>query len=329
MINEDWEDIDLRSVESLIDADVTEGKTMEFKRQLSPDTTGHKAKFLGEVTSFANDRGGDLVIGLVEEEGAATTIWPMDIADPDAIKDRWANIIQNKTDPPLSSSLVEIKTIEVRQGATDRLNENANSTGFILLVRTESSWRSPHRERYNNRFYGRSASGKMELDTGAVRREMLQGQETADRVHRFRNGRAGDIQVDEGSLRLVEEPLLLLHTIPSDAFVPTGGIDPKAASEERDVPRILASPNRSLVSATRYMADGYLKSTTPNDEGRFRGYTSIFRSGIIETVSNTAAAPESDRLDDRDGFYISSMSARSALENYLPETVQFLNDGTV
>lgn len=57
MINEDWEGIGLQSVESLIDADVTEGKTMEFKRQLSPDTTSHKAKFLGEVTSFANDRG--------------------------------------------------------------------------------------------------------------------------------------------------------------------------------------------------------------------------------------------------------------------------------
>jgi YD repeat-containing protein len=126
---------------------------------------------------------------------------------------------------------------------------------------------------------------------------------------------------------LTEAPLLVLHTIPSDAFAPGGGIDPKDVSHDSDDrPRLLVSTDRRRVRATRYTADGYLKSTTWKDNGRVSAYTLPFRSGIIEAASDTVVAPESDRFEERDGFYVHSGSARSAFENYLPQTIEFQKD---
>jgi len=327
VIEENWDEIDLTSIESLIEADASEGKTLEFKRELSPDDNGHKRKFLGEVTSLANDRRGDLVVGVVDQRGAATAIWPMTTSDPDQFKDRWVNITQNKTDPTLSSGLVDIKLVEVHEDESKLVDKNGNDSGWLLVARIQSSWRAPHREDYDSRFYGRSASGKMELDAGAIRQEMLQGQEIADRAQRFRTDRVGNIRVDEGALRLTEAPLLVLHTIPSDAFAPGGGIDPKDVNNDSDDrPRLLVSTDRRRVRATRYTADGYLKSTTWKDNGRVSAYTLPFRSGIIEAASDTVVAPESDRFEERDGFYVHSGSARSAFENYLPQTIEFQKD---
>lgn len=327
MIEEGWDEITLSTIETLIKTDTREGKTLEFKRELSADKIGHKAKFVGEITSFANDQGGDLVVGIVDKKGTATALWPVELNDPDQTVDQWVNVIKNKTDPPLSQHLVDIKVIDVKQGDSECIDPNGNNKGEVLVVRVRPSWRSPHRETYNDRFYERSASGKSELDTGSIRRAMLQGQEVVDRARRFRDDRLGSIQVEEGPLRMVaHEPLLVLHSIPSDGFAPGGGIDLEAATSRSKTPPVLLDSDRIHTGTyNRYTADGYLTARRDRESNQTRVYTLTFRSGIVEAVSSVATTLERDERN-KGKQYINSQVTRSALENHLPRSVEFLID---
>ena len=57
--------------ELLIDPKTAEGLTIEYKR-ICPDTSDNaKAQFLADIVSFANSRGGDLLIGVAGRDLAA------------------------------------------------------------------------------------------------------------------------------------------------------------------------------------------------------------------------------------------------------------------
>ena len=64
MINKRIEDIRERDLQELIDNNVLEGKTIEYKRELPGTSDTNKKEFLADVTSFANTSGGDLIYGV-------------------------------------------------------------------------------------------------------------------------------------------------------------------------------------------------------------------------------------------------------------------------
>ena len=59
---------DKSDLQNLIDHQVREGKVIEYKRDLYGNTDSEKKEFLADVSSFANTVGGDLIIGMDEEE---------------------------------------------------------------------------------------------------------------------------------------------------------------------------------------------------------------------------------------------------------------------
>lgn len=49
---------------ALISNAVSEGRTIDYKRELPGNSDGEKKEFLADVSSFANTSGGDLIFGL-------------------------------------------------------------------------------------------------------------------------------------------------------------------------------------------------------------------------------------------------------------------------
>lgn len=322
MFSEDWDDISIDTVIRAIENEYAEGKQLEFKRQQNPEDRGHKQTTVGEVVSFANAAGGDLVIGLADEDGVASSLWPVAYDDIDEVVLQWVDIIKRNTDPELPQHLVDIQALEVTEEHQEFVHDRSPSNfGQVLVLRVQRSWRAPHRETLKHHFYERSAGGKTPLDTGAIRQAMLRGEVVLERAQEFRDDRLSAIQADDVAVPLLQSPKVVLHVVPTNAFSIEGTLNPSSAqpqhgSEDTAIPKAL-HPSGILPAYSRFTEDGFLMGSRYEQyENRFGGYTLTFRSGVIEAVT-TSSVPN-------DGEYVNSNHVRNCLQAALPTYIEFL-----
>lgn len=77
MLPSDIEEITADHIASLLDNKVSERKVLEYKEELPQASDGAKKEFLGDVSSFANSSGGDIIYGIRDERdgtGKATGV---------------------------------------------------------------------------------------------------------------------------------------------------------------------------------------------------------------------------------------------------------------
>jgi hypothetical protein len=326
MLTNDWENLSVEDLTIAIEDGYSEGKQLEFKRQQDPSNPGHKQTTVGEIVSFANGSGGDLVVGISDYEGSASGLWPTKYDDTDDIILRWTNIIKRNTDPEVPQHLIDVKPIAVTEEQREFVDEECpHTTGHMLVFRIGRSWRSPHRETMKNNFYERSAGGKTPLDTGALRRAMLQSELIVERGREFRDDRLAAIAADEVSFPLVRFPKVVIHIVPSNAFGADGLLHPSAAQararsdSEQSVPPLL-HPRGYTGGLTRYTEDGFLRGQKLGQgQDKFGAYTLTFRSGVIEALTAFS-------YQDEPTEYILSSHVRNCLEASLPTYIQFLSE---
>ena len=95
MIPKPIDDILIADLQALVDDGVRENKTIEYKRELPGNADSDKVRFLAAVSSFANTSGGDLIIGMVAEDGEPTAVPGADVPNLDAATLRLDHIIAN------------------------------------------------------------------------------------------------------------------------------------------------------------------------------------------------------------------------------------------
>lgn len=71
MIQRALEQIPKEDIESLVNAKVSEKRTLDYKQHWLDNSSESKREFLYDVSSFANALGGDLVFGIEDERDAA------------------------------------------------------------------------------------------------------------------------------------------------------------------------------------------------------------------------------------------------------------------
>ena len=324
MIRRDLDEISEEDLNRLIRNGRKENKRLEFKALLDLDgKQKHKHHLVQEVSGFANEEGGDLVVGIGEgNDGEAEKLIGMDLSSVDDTKERWGNILRDNIEPPIPSNLLDMGDVEFQ-------NVNGKDRHGII-VRTEASWRAPHRETLTHRFYGRSPSGKQELDMGEIRDQFLETERFTERIKSFRDERIEAIIGNQVPMPLVDEPLFVLHLIPANAFVGGAVLDPKAADSSREDsgvhPQLLSNHPRGRY--TRYNADGYIMATTLDIENEkvAKQYVQTFRSGPIESVTDYGFVPSDAEGSRFDYSYIFTDDLRDRFIARLSEYVEFLDE---
>ena len=146
MIPKPIDDIELDNLRDLKDGERLEDRTIEYKSQLPTNAESQKIPFLLKpVCSFANTDGGDLLFGVLEENGIPKDICGVNLGNPDAEKLRLEHAIQNGIEP-------QVRGIKI--GLTKILSDN-----YVLTVRIPKSWTAPHRVKSNSKFYARNSAG--------------------------------------------------------------------------------------------------------------------------------------------------------------------------
>lgn len=281
-----------QDIQALIDTQIAEQKTLEYKQILPGRTDSDKKEFLADVSSFANAAGGNLLYGIEEQAGLPTKIAGIQLDDVDACKLRLEDMLRAGIDPRLPH--VEIHPVALASGH------------YILILHIQKSWRSPHRVVFqrHGHFYSRSSAGKFQLDVTELRTAFELAGTTAERIRDFRTERLSRINTGEETPALLDEqaPKLVLHMIPSSAFNSSVAVDIKVLNDYSnwDFMRPLVVSDILPDTFLRFNLDGIARSAqwirnAAAPVALPAGYVQVFRNGIVEVVDVTILGINGDK----------------------------------
>lgn len=283
-------------LQQLIDDQVAEGRSLDYKETLPQDTDDGKREFRFDVASFANAIGGLIIFGVRERKGTGLPekVVPLKI-NPDSESLRLENILRAHIDPRILGFQIHFITVE---------------DGYVGLVRVPRSWQGLHLVKHNDsyRFYSRHSKGKYILDAAEIRSGFVAAQEGYERLKRFRYERLAKVIANEGPYPLEDGPKAVLHVIPISATDPTIEFDLGPVCEQLSFPPI----NGRSGWGNEHNYDGFVKPVrlAGNETSN---YLQFFRSGIIEEAFC--------RIHDRDRKLIGGLWSErmciSALANAL------------
>lgn len=257
-------------VRALIDNEVQEGKTIDYKRDLPGTSDSAKKEFLFDVSSFANASGGHLVYGVEEQGGIPTQIRALSVSNTDAELRRLQGMILEGVDPRIP-------------GLEPRFVPVADSK-YVLIIHVPKSWNPPHMVtlQRTNKFYTRNSAGKHLLDVSELRGLFAMSSSITEQVRRFRAERVGRVIADETPVALGAVPRIALHLLPLQALSSTSRIHLRLA--EKELGHLLV-PLGAGGYNTRVNLDGLLHYTGASfGRSGSEGYLQLYHNGIIEIV---------------------------------------------
>jgi hypothetical protein len=286
---------------ALIRNGVSEGRTIDYKRELPAGSDGDKKEFLADVSSFANTAGGDLVFGIDENQGLPTSVIGVQATDLDMHIQRLDSILAAGLSPRIR---YEIRAISTGSG----LN--------VLIVRVERSWFGPHRVIFqgHDKFYGRNSAGKYALDVNELRTAFNLSSTTTERIRAFRTDRIIALADNQTPIPFTNEPKVVLHCIPLASF---------AGQPQYDVLPFYKNPTLLFPMGTQNI------DVRLNLEGVMlfgphqpcHTYTQLYRTGVIEVVNGRILADEYNGK-----LVIPSITYERCVFDYLPHCFRILQE---
>ena len=298
MINKHLDKIDISDLKQLQSNAVSEGKTIEYKKLLPTNSYADRKEFLADISSFSNASGGDLIFGILEENGSPKSIDGLEIENVDEEIRKYENIIRDGIEPRIIF-------------ATRAVNVSGKKNIFIFRV--NKSWMGPHRVIYegHDKFYSRNSAGKYALDTNELKSAFNLSQTLTEQINKFKTERITQLISDNLPLPFYDGGKIVLHLIPLESFSPNYKIDLNPIINE---PAKLKSIYASGWSY-RINLEGVLSySGGRNDKSH--SYIQLYRNGIIEAVEGLMLSAE------REKKYIPSVAYEIELIKSLRE---FLN----
>ncbi|PIV83730.1 MAG: ATP-binding protein [Candidatus Moranbacteria bacterium CG17_big_fil_post_rev_8_21_14_2_50_44_12] len=298
MINKHLDKIDISDLKQLQSNAVSEGKTIEYKKLLPTNSYADRKEFLADISSFSNASGGDLIFGILEENGSPKSIDGLEIENVDEEIRKYENIIRDGIEPRIIF-------------ATRAVNVSGKKNIFIFRV--NKSWVEPHRVIYegHDKFYSRNSAGKYALDTNELKSAFNLSQTLTEQINKFKTERITQLISDNLPLLFYDGGKIVLHLIPLESFSPNYRIDLNPIINEPAKLKPIYASGWSY----RINLEGVLSySGGRNDKSH--SYIQLYRNGIIEAVEGLMLSAE------REKKYIPSVAYEIELIKSLRE---FLN----
>ena len=265
--------INANHLNALVDDGVRESRSLEFKATLALGNESEKKEFLADVSALANGGGGDLILGVDEDNGAASAVVGLDSFDPDKDTLRIESIVREGIAPRISGIRVQPVVLSDHRWA--------------VIVRVPNSLNRPHMVVFKNwsRFYSRNSAGKYQLDVHELKSAFLASESVAERIRQLRIERIDAILQGNTPEPLSGRSCVCIHMIPIAAFDLLFSFDITNV-QEQDALRPIGSHSWG----PRKNFDGLL-SLAPVRTGGAVAYVQLFRNGVVEAVDCERLAP--------------------------------------
>lgn len=261
------QDVVEADIQQLVTYAQTEGLSVEFKRDMYGNADADKKEFLKDLSAFANSSGGQLLIGVDEQQGVASAISPI-AGDPDVAIQRLEQIAQTGLEPRIVG--LQTRAVPIAAG------------GVVLVLRVPRSWNPPHRVSFQNtsRFYLRSSAGAYEASVEELRAVFANGAEMRQVMSAYVAERVQKAEHNDGVTTLAvgedSEGRLAMHILPFSSFVGGTQVDVAAAQAVQGLLQPLAGNGNARVNFDGCMVVG--------GEAIPRAYTQVFRDGVVEAT---------------------------------------------
>ncbi len=262
----DFDSIQEQDLLELLEAQVPEGLRVDYKLTCYGKSGPDKRELLKDISAFANLYGGHLVLGVKEKGGIPTDLIGMDI-NTDSEMLRMEQILRSGLEPPIPG----IRIISIPLSNKKK----------AILVRVPRSWNPPHRVISGgvNRFYIRNSAGVHEPSIEELRTMFNQSTTALEKACRFRDERINEI-ISRKELRPPGGGgRLIIHIVPVASFSGMINLDLKDVHAKHNNFWPLGSTSKT----SRFNYHGFI-----NERGgeKFKGYTQIFRNGILEATKS-------------------------------------------
>ena len=201
-------------IEGLIESEVPESLTLDYKQELPSGQSESKREFLYDVAAMANSAGGDLIFGIAERRseddkatGVPDRLLGTRFANEQEEEIRLASYIRDSIAP----KLIGVTVRSVRCLAGD-----------ALVVRVPVTRSKPHIVTMGgvDRFYKRTGTVSHKMSWDEIRRAFSEQSELREAIAKWRAHRVELIEQKRGPVLLKEDVVMLFHVIPADAFTP-------------------------------------------------------------------------------------------------------------
>lgn len=260
----------------LVKDGVGESTLLEYKVAFTATTDDQKREFLSDVTALANTDGGDLVYGIEETDGVATSLIGIKNLTPDEVTGRMENMLRDSVQPRISGILIRCLQLK--------------NTSHVILLRVPRSFAAPHMVRHQGvtRFCGRNSNGKYDLDVHQLRTAFSGSESISEKLKLFRIERVSRLLSGNTPVPLSGSHLLVLHILP---LVGTR-LDTRISSQDlqREMNSNLLHPMHSSGWSPRFTLDGGLVASS-SSVGKYSSYVQVLRNGFVEAVESTSLEP--------------------------------------
>ena len=261
-IDKDIKNITKEDLANLLRNHKQEDSYLDFKRDLYGKTDTDKKELLKDVSAFANGSGGEIIIGIEEDNySQAKTLCGFTTTNISIEKNRIEQIIMNGLEPKLDT--FKVRYIHI------------GNHRFVMIIRIEHSPLFPHMVSFQrfNKFYIRKSDKNLLLDVYELRNLFLKSENFMQEIRKYNQDKIKNILEKNAILPTIEAPKILINFIPFDAFTRQTYLD-------------LAKSNLKInFPEQRINFDGLL-AYQMNDKG-INSYAQIHRNGIIEFLSSS------------------------------------------
>ncbi len=193
----------IEDLQILVDNQVQEGTLFDFKRDFyridkkkHPDFDKQRVELLKDISSFANTVGGDLIIGVDENDFRASDVCGFECDDIDGLMNQVNQLVNDWLQPRVP---VAMKAVPHSEGR------------YVLIIRIQQSLISPHRVVYGRefgQFWARNSTGAFAMDTSQLRTSFNLSATIFEQMSHFRDDRT----------HRTRSKAIYVHLIPQDSF---------------------------------------------------------------------------------------------------------------
>ncbi len=265
MIQKQFDQLTYDDVLQLIQNQVMESRTIEYKMELNSGSDSEKKELLADIASFANSGGGDILYGVKEIGGYPAEIMGIDIDDEDSFLLRMESIIRDGILPRLSTVRTKIMSID--------------GSRKLLVVRIRPSPSGPHQVVFkgSSKFWARSTNGKYEMDVNEIRDAFLYSDRVSRYVRQIHEEFILKCRGNKVSFLVENCPQAVISIIPSSFINSMGGLETSMANA---VP-----PVRTLgYSSLQTIEGSILYSSSNHQEGAVSSFTISYRKGGVSAM---------------------------------------------
>lgn len=200
MIEKSLDQIDAADLQALVEQQRAEGRRLDYKLELPGGGAEATKEFLADITSFSNTDGGDLILGIRDEDGTAAEVIGIPSEGLDNEITRIENMIRDGVEPRLPG--FHIRTVALGNGRV------------VLILRMSASLVAPHRVKASSRFHGRNSRGKFPLDVGELRMAFAATEEMPRKIRDLHNQAVLATSGKDMPTRIGEGPKAVLTVAP-------------------------------------------------------------------------------------------------------------------